>query len=35
MTKLTYKDMTAVMRAQGPLTRIVRRLTPIVSFEGG
>ncbi len=29
-----YKDISAVMRAQGELTRIVRKLTPILSFKG-
>ncbi len=30
-----YKDITAVMKAQKPLTRIIRKLTPILSFKGG
>lgn len=30
-----YKDITAVMRAQRGLTRIVRRLMPVFSFKGG
>ncbi len=30
-----YKDITAVMRAQSSLTRIVRKLTPVLSFKGG
>lgn len=30
-----YKDITAVMRAQSALTRIVRKLTPVLSFKGG
>ncbi len=30
-----YKDITAVMRAQRDLTRIVRRLKPVFSFKGG
>ena len=29
-----YKDITAVMRAQRDLTRIVRKLTPVLSFKG-
>ncbi len=30
-----YKDITAVMRAQRELTRIVRELWPVLSFKGG
>lgn len=30
-----YKDITSVMRVQGRLTRIVRKLTPLLSFKGG
>lgn len=30
-----YKDISAVMRAQRGLTKIVRRLRPILSFKGG
>ncbi|MBK9033325.1 MAG: RtcB family protein [Myxococcales bacterium] len=30
-----YKDITAVMRAQRDLTRIVRRLRPLLSYKGG
>jgi tRNA-splicing ligase RtcB len=30
-----YKDITAVMRAQSGLTRILRKLTPVLSFKGG
>lgn len=30
-----YKDISAVMRAQNPLTRIVRKLRPVLSFKGG
>jgi tRNA-splicing ligase RtcB len=30
-----YKDISAVMRAQSRLTRIVRKLRPILSFKGG
>lgn len=30
-----YKDISAVMRAQSGLTRIVRKLTPVLSFKGG
>jgi tRNA-splicing ligase RtcB len=30
-----YKDINAVMRAQSGLTRIVRKLTPVLSFKGG
>lgn len=30
-----YKDISAVMRAQNRLTRIVRKLTPVLSFKGG
>jgi hypothetical protein len=29
-----YKDITAVMRAQGELTRIVRRLRPVLCYKG-
>ncbi len=29
-----YKDVKKVMRAQKPLTKIVRRLTPILSYKG-
>jgi tRNA-splicing ligase RtcB len=29
-----YKDITAVMRAQGDLTRIVRRLRPVLCYKG-
>jgi tRNA-splicing ligase RtcB len=32
---LAYKDIHAVMRAQRDLTRIVRRLRPILSYKGG
>jgi tRNA-splicing ligase RtcB len=30
-----YKDIGKVMRAQAGLTRIVRRLTPVLSYKGG
>ena len=30
-----YKDITAVMRAQTALTRVVRKLRPLLSFKGG
>ncbi len=30
-----YKDISAVMRAQSRLTRIVRKLMPVLSFKGG
>jgi tRNA-splicing ligase RtcB len=30
-----YKNISKVMKAQGELTRIVRRLTPILSYKGG
>jgi tRNA-splicing ligase RtcB len=30
-----YKDISAVMRAQSGLTRIVRELRPVLSFKGG
>jgi tRNA-splicing ligase RtcB len=30
-----YKDISLVMRAQSRLTRIVRKLTPVLSFKGG
>ena len=29
-----YKDIARVMRAQGELVRIVRRLRPLLSFKG-
>ena len=29
-----YKDVAAVMRAQRALTRIVRRLEPVLSYKG-
>jgi len=29
-----YKDIHAVMRAQGELTRIVRRLAPVLIYKG-
>ena len=29
-----YKDIGSVMRAQGELVRIVRRLRPVLSFKG-
>jgi tRNA-splicing ligase RtcB len=30
-----YKDVAAVMRAQRPLTRTVRKLRPVLSYKGG
>jgi tRNA-splicing ligase RtcB len=30
-----YKDVRAVLRAEADLTRIVRRLRPILSYKGG
>ena len=30
-----YKDISAVMRAQSDLTRIVRKLRPVLSYKGG
>lgn len=30
-----YKDISAVMRAQRDLTRIVRTLKPLLSYKGG
>jgi tRNA-splicing ligase RtcB len=30
-----YKDIRAVMRAQRPLTRVVRTLHPLLSYKGG
>jgi tRNA-splicing ligase RtcB (3'-phosphate/5'-hydroxy nucleic acid ligase) len=29
-----YKDITKVMRAQGELVRVERRLRPLLSFKG-
>jgi len=29
-----YRDIHSVMRAQKPLTRIIRRLRPVLSFQG-
>lgn len=29
-----YKDVRAVLRAESDLTRIVRRLTPVLSYKG-
>ena len=29
-----YKDITAVIRAQRELTRVVRRLRPLLSYKG-
>jgi tRNA-splicing ligase RtcB len=30
-----YKDIAKVMKAQRDLTRIVRRLSPVLSYKGG